>query len=56
MNHTVYFKKAVWLFIAGMFFMASCNTSEKPLTSKVENLSSGWKMQNSEKLAGTDES
>ena len=56
MIHTNFLKKEVWLFIAGLFFMASCNTSEKPLTAKVETLSTGWKMQTSEKMAGTDES
>jgi exo-1,4-beta-D-glucosaminidase len=56
MKHTIFFKQAVWLFIAGLFFMASCNTSEKPLTARVETLSTGWKMQTSAKLAETDES
>lgn len=56
MIHKIFFKKATWFFITCQVILTSCTTSEKPLTARVETLSSDWKMQNSEKLAGTDES
>jgi exo-1,4-beta-D-glucosaminidase len=49
-------KKGIRFFIAGLIISASCTTSEKPLTSNVETLSSGWKMQNSAKLNEIEES
>ena len=48
-------KKGILVLIAALVLGVSCTTTEKPLTSKVENLSSGWKMQTSEKLAGIDD-
>lgn len=56
MEKTEYLKKAIWFLIAGLFLVTSCSTAEKPVTSRTEAVSSGWKMQNSEKLAGTEES
>ena len=50
------FKKGIRFFIAGLIFTASCTTAEKPLTAKVETLSSGWKMQTGAKLTEIEES
>ncbi|MCE4562846.1 beta galactosidase jelly roll domain-containing protein [Maribellus sp. CM-23] len=56
MKRRNYFHKTLRLLLAGMFFMTACTPAEKELVSRVENLSSGWKMQASEKLAGVEES
>ncbi|RIJ48157.1 glycoside hydrolase family 2 [Maribellus luteus] len=56
MKQRNYFHKTLRLLLAGMFFITACTPAEKELVSRVENLSSGWKMQASEKLAGVEES
>ncbi len=56
MKRRNYFHKTLRLLLAGMFFITACTPGEKELVSRVENLSSGWKMQASEKLAGVEES
>ncbi len=56
MKRRNYFHKTLRLLLAGMFFITACTPAEKELVSRVENLSSGWKMQASEKLAGVEES
>ena len=55
MKRRNYFHKTLRLLLAGMFFITACTPGEKELVSRVENLSSGWKMQASEKLAGVEE-
>jgi exo-1,4-beta-D-glucosaminidase len=41
--------------IVGFVLFTACTKSEKQSTFHVENINSGWKIQSSEKLAGTDD-
>jgi exo-1,4-beta-D-glucosaminidase len=43
------------LFFAGVILITSCTKTEPVQKFRVENLKSGWKIQSSEKLAGTDD-
>ena len=47
--------KGFWLVVAGLFFLTSCNKPEKSFESQVISLTSNWKIQTSEKLAGTED-
>ncbi len=50
-----YFLNGLWLMFSGMFLLASCTKQEPTLESEVISINSNWKIQSSEKLAGTDE-
>ncbi|MEZ5106371.1 MAG: glycoside hydrolase family 2 TIM barrel-domain containing protein [Draconibacterium sp.] len=50
------FSKYFLVVLTFVLFVAGCKTQEPKEIYRVENISSGWKMQSSEKLAGADES
>jgi exo-1,4-beta-D-glucosaminidase len=49
------FLKAAWIFFAGFFLVSSCTRPEPKNQSQVISLKSDWKIQSSEKLAGTED-
>jgi exo-1,4-beta-D-glucosaminidase len=49
------FLKAVWFFFAGLILISSCNKPEPKNQAQVISLKSDWKIQSSDKLAGTEE-
>lgn len=55
MNRVKYFKTCLIIIVAGLFFFSSCTQQENTLESKVISINSNWKIQSSEKLAGTDD-
>ncbi|MFV0590294.1 MAG: glycosyl hydrolase 2 galactose-binding domain-containing protein [Draconibacterium sp.] len=56
MKQRNYLQKAMWFILGGLFFMAACAPKEKESVARVENLTSGWKMQSGGQLSGLDES
>jgi len=49
------FSNFLTLFIINLFFITACTTSNQPATYRVENINSGWKIQSSANLAGTED-
>ncbi|MDX1284442.1 MAG: beta galactosidase jelly roll domain-containing protein, partial [Draconibacterium sp.] len=47
--------KNMFIIIAGISIISACTQTDKPVSFRTENISSGWKMQSSEKLTGIDE-
>ena len=49
------FLKAVWIFFTGLILFSSCTKPELKNQAQVISLKSDWKIQSSEKLAGTED-
>ncbi len=49
------FLKAVWIFFTGLILISSCTKPEPKNQAQVFSLKSDWKIQSSEKLAGTED-